>query len=106
MCQVYAMGIYKYPSRSENSVMPFVFTCPPPRTVMNRFDRIFVFGNFERIKLAEAELNVPFITVDTQQKRLGKWRYHNMSYLSFFAISDVVVLIFNVYASSYRGIST
>jgi hypothetical protein len=78
--QVFAMGIYKSPSRTENSVMPFVCTCPEPKTILNRLDKLFVYGNFEKIKLAEARLNVPFICENGKQ-RLGVYVWYKL--LSF-----------------------
>ena len=69
--QVFTMGIYKSPSRSENSVMPFVCTCPAPKAILNRLDKLFVYGNYDKIKLAEAQLNLPFI-VENRLQRLGK----------------------------------
>jgi len=68
---VYTMGIYKYPTSSENSVMPFVYTCPAPKTILNRLDKLFVYGNFEQIRLAEAQLSLPFIVMENRKQRLG-----------------------------------
>jgi len=65
------MGIYKYPTSSENSVMPFVYTCPAPKTILNRLDKLFVYGNFEQIRLAEAQLSLPFIVMENRKQRLG-----------------------------------
>ena len=65
------MAIYKYPSSSENSVMPFVYTCPAPKTILNRLDKLFVYGNYDEIRLAEAQLSLPFIILENRKKRLG-----------------------------------
>jgi hypothetical protein len=66
------MGIYKAPSISENSVMPFVYTCPDPKTIMNRKDRLFVFANYEELKAAEAQLKLTFTNEGRNSSRLGK----------------------------------
>ena len=65
------MAIYKYPSTTENSVMPFVYTCPAPKTILNRLDKLFVYGNYEEIKLAESQLTLPFVIMENRAKRLG-----------------------------------
>ena len=69
---VLTMGLYKCPSRTENSVMPYVYTCPAPKAILSRHDRLFVYGNHEDIKIAEAQLNLPFI-VENMRTRLGNW---------------------------------
>lgn len=71
---VFTMAIYKSPSRTENSVMPFVYTCPDPKTILNRLDKLFVYGNFEEIKLVEAQLSLPFIS-ENRKQRLGEFNH-------------------------------
>ena len=65
------MAIYKYPSRSENSVMPFVYTCPNPKTILNRMDKLFVYADHEVLKVAEAQLSLPFAMTEDRKKGLG-----------------------------------
>jgi hypothetical protein len=40
--------------------MPFVYTCPPDRTVLNMTDRIYVFGAPKDIKVVQKVLALPF----------------------------------------------
>lgn len=59
--QVILLGIYRAPQHSESSYMPFVYTCPPPRTILNVSDRLYVFGNPKDIQSLEKILSQPFI---------------------------------------------
>ena len=45
---------------SENSIMPFVFTCPPMKTVLHVNDCMYAFANPEDLKKAEGLLKKPF----------------------------------------------
>ena len=53
--------------------MPFVYTCPDPKTILNRLDKLFVYGNYEQIQLAEAQLSLPFTFTEDRNKRLGEF---------------------------------
>lgn len=58
--QVLPLGLYRGASKTENSYMPFVYTCPPPRTVLNMSDRVYVFGAPKDIKAIQKVLALPF----------------------------------------------
>lgn len=45
---------------SENSIMPFVFTCPPMKTVLHVNDCMYAFASPEDLKKAENLLKRPF----------------------------------------------
>ena len=60
MLQVLVIGLYRAASLSEQSFMPFVYTCPPPRTVLNTFDKLYVYGTPANIKNCERVLSLPF----------------------------------------------
>jgi len=57
---VLVIGLYRAASLSEQSFMPFVYTCPPPRTVLNTFDKLYVYGTPANIKNCERVLSLPF----------------------------------------------
>lgn len=44
----------------ENSIMPFVFTCPPMKTVLHVNDCMYAFASPEDLKRAENLLKRPF----------------------------------------------
>lgn len=41
--------------------MPFVYTCPPPKTILNVSDSIYVYGNPKDVQNLEKILNLPFV---------------------------------------------
>mmetsp|Transcript_19518 Transcript_19518/g.28071 ORF Transcript_19518/g.28071 Transcript_19518/m.28071 type:complete len:1196 (+) Transcript_19518:99-3686(+) len=57
---VQVIGLYRAPSSTERSFMPFVYTCPPPKTILNVADKLFVFATTADIKNVEEQLALPF----------------------------------------------
>eukprot|EP00602_Paraphysomonas_sp_CaronLab_P008705 CAMPEP_0185036716 /NCGR_PEP_ID=MMETSP1103-20130426/30072_1 /TAXON_ID=36769 /ORGANISM="Paraphysomonas bandaiensis, Strain Caron Lab Isolate" /LENGTH=1063 /DNA_ID=CAMNT_0027574349 /DNA_START=301 /DNA_END=3492 /DNA_ORIENTATION=- len=57
---VLVLGLYRAASVSEQSYMPFVYTCPPPRTVLNMNDKLYVYGTPQDVKNCERVLSLPF----------------------------------------------
>ena len=45
---------------SENSTMPFVFTCPPMKSALRVNDFIYAYGDPKEVKSAEMLLKKPF----------------------------------------------
>lgn len=45
----------------EKSPMPFVYTCPLPKTILSPGDMIFVYGNYQSIQTAASALSEPFV---------------------------------------------
>jgi hypothetical protein len=41
--------------------MPFVYTCPPPKTILNVSDSVYVYGNPKDVQSLEKVLNMPFL---------------------------------------------
>jgi hypothetical protein len=73
---VLLLGIYRAPQHSESSYMPFVYTCPPPRTILNVSDRIYVYGNPKDVQSLEKILSQPFL-------KQGNMTYLGLSSLLF-----------------------
>ena len=58
--QVLPLGLYRAPLRSEGAYMPFVYTCPPPTTILNMGDKLYVYGSPKNIKAVFQQLSLPF----------------------------------------------
>ena len=39
------LGLYRCPDAAQQSVLPYVYTCPRPETVLRREDHVYVYGN-------------------------------------------------------------
>jgi hypothetical protein len=77
---VLLLGLYRAPQHSESSYMPFVYTCPPPKTILNVSDSIYVYGSPKDVQSLEKILNMAFL------------KQGNMTYLGELSLSPIVLL--------------
>mmetsp|Transcript_12619 Transcript_12619/g.13030 ORF Transcript_12619/g.13030 Transcript_12619/m.13030 type:complete len:383 (+) Transcript_12619:2-1150(+) len=49
---VICFGLYRAPSIHMRAILPYVYICPPPASILAKYDKIFVFGKPSRLARA------------------------------------------------------